>query len=86
MFPAAIGVLDCTHVRISKPIQFGDKYINRKGFASINVQATCNTQEKLTRVDVQWLSSIHDSRIWRRSGMYLCPNASQYTTSFAPIR
>nr|CAI5837955.1 unnamed protein product [Callosobruchus analis] len=38
------------HVRISKPAQFGDEYINRKGFASINVQA----QEKFTSVDVQW--------------------------------
>nr|CAI5864600.1 unnamed protein product [Callosobruchus analis] len=28
---AAIGVLDCTHVRISKPPQFGGEYINRKG-------------------------------------------------------
>nr|CAI5869898.1 unnamed protein product [Callosobruchus analis] len=46
-FPAAIGVLDCTHVCISKPAQFGDEYINWKGFASINVQATCNAQEKL---------------------------------------
>nr|CAI5832046.1 unnamed protein product [Callosobruchus analis] len=41
-FPAAIGVLDCTNVCISKLAQFGDEYINRKGFASINVQATCN--------------------------------------------
>nr|CAI5844169.1 unnamed protein product [Callosobruchus analis] len=42
MFPAAIGVLDSTHVRISKPGQFGDEHINRKGFASINAQAACN--------------------------------------------
>nr|CAI5844113.1 unnamed protein product [Callosobruchus analis] len=44
-FPVAIGVLDCTHVQISKPAQFGGEYKNRKGFASINVQPTCNTQE-----------------------------------------
>nr|CAI5823805.1 unnamed protein product [Callosobruchus analis] len=53
-FSAAIGVLDCTHVPISKPDQFGDKCINRKCFARINVQATCNTQQKFTSVDVQW--------------------------------
>nr|CAI5850816.1 unnamed protein product [Callosobruchus analis] len=52
-FPSAIGVLDCTHGRISKPAQFGDEYKNRKGFASINVQATCNAAEKLTSLDVQ---------------------------------
>nr|CAI5852154.1 unnamed protein product [Callosobruchus analis] len=33
-FPAAIEVLHCTHVRISKPASFGDEYINRKGYAS----------------------------------------------------
>nr|CAI5851609.1 unnamed protein product [Callosobruchus analis] len=54
MFPAAIGVVDCTHGRISKPGQFGDEYINMKGIASINVQATCSAQEKFTNVDVQW--------------------------------
>lgn len=36
-FPCAIGVLDCTHVRICKPTNYGDEYINRKGYASINV-------------------------------------------------
>nr|CAI5826359.1 unnamed protein product [Callosobruchus analis] len=61
-FPAAIGLLDCTHVRISKPAQFGDEYINRKGFANIKVQATCVAQEKFTNVDVQWRGSTHDSR------------------------
>nr|CAI5845954.1 unnamed protein product [Callosobruchus analis] len=28
--------------------------MNGEGFASINVQATCNAQEKFTSVDVQW--------------------------------
>nr|CAI5839259.1 unnamed protein product [Callosobruchus analis] len=69
-FPAAIGVLDCTHVRISKPAQFGGEYINRKSFASVNVQATCNAQEKFTGVNVQWPGSTHDSRIWKRSDIY----------------
>nr|CAI5828224.1 unnamed protein product [Callosobruchus analis] len=39
---------------ISKPAQFEDEYINRKSFASINVLATFNAQEKFTSVDVQW--------------------------------
>nr|CAH7714155.1 unnamed protein product [Callosobruchus chinensis] len=50
-FLVAIGVLDCTHVRIRKPSEFGDEYINRKRFASINVQATCDAQDKFTSVD-----------------------------------
>ncbi|CAH1381640.1 unnamed protein product [Tenebrio molitor] len=38
-FPAAIGTLDCTHVRILKPSIHDDEYVNRKMFASLNVQA-----------------------------------------------
>ena len=41
-FPAAIGALDCTHVKIKKPKNFGNEHINRKGYASINVQAMPN--------------------------------------------
>ena len=63
-----IGALDCTHVRIPKPsgIQ-GDEFVNRKGQATINVQATCNANEVFTSVDAQWPGSVHDSRIWRNS-------------------
>jgi hypothetical protein len=66
-FPAAIGVIDCTHIRIVKPSVHGDEYINRKGFPSINVQATCNSEEWFTSVDVSWPGSVHDARIWRNS-------------------
>lgn len=68
-FPGVIGVVDCTHVRIPKPSDYGDEYINRKGFASINVQATCDAVDRFSSVDVQWPGSTHDSRIWRNSNV-----------------
>lgn len=64
-FPSAIGVIDCTHVQILKPNQHGDEYINRKGLATLNVQATCNSVEMFTSADVSWPGSVHDARIWR---------------------
>lgn len=70
-FPAAIGVLDCTHVRIKKPSRHGDEYINRKNYPSINVQATCNSKEIFTSVDASWPGSVHDSRIWHNSPIFL---------------
>lgn len=65
--PSVIGALDCTHIEIKKPRMYGDCYINRKGFPSINVQMTCDADEKITSVDASWPGSTHDSRIWRRS-------------------
>nr|CAH7724813.1 unnamed protein product [Callosobruchus chinensis] len=66
-FPCAVGVIDCTHIKIKKPRLHGDEYINRKGYHSINVQATCNADEGFTSVDASWPGSAHDSRIWSNS-------------------
>ncbi|XP_050309029.1 putative nuclease HARBI1 [Anthonomus grandis grandis] len=65
--PRVIAVIDCTHVKITKPSIHGDEYVNRKGVCSINVQATCNAREMFTSVDASWPDSVHDSRIWRNS-------------------
>lgn len=35
--PTAIGAVDCTHVHVIKPLEFGDEYVNRKGKTTINV-------------------------------------------------
>jgi nuclease HARBI1 len=62
-----LGVIDCTHIKIKKAPIHGDEYINRKGYHSINVQATCNSDEWFTSVDASWPGSVHDSRIWSNS-------------------
>ncbi|CAH1974139.1 unnamed protein product [Acanthoscelides obtectus] len=36
-FPAAINVIDCTHIGIPKPNRHGDEYINRKGKPTLTV-------------------------------------------------
>ncbi|XP_055907138.1 putative nuclease HARBI1 [Eupeodes corollae] len=69
-FPSCIGAIDCTHVRIKKPIRHSDEFVNRKGFHSINVQATCNGAELFTSVDISWPGSVHDSRIFKNSEIY----------------
>ncbi|CAH1974457.1 unnamed protein product [Acanthoscelides obtectus] len=69
-FPSAIGAIDCTHIPILKPFIHADEYVNRKNFASINVQATCNSNEEFTSVDVSWPGYVHDSQIWKNSDIY----------------
>nr|CAH7734831.1 unnamed protein product [Callosobruchus chinensis] len=66
-FSCAVGVIDCTHIKIKKPPLHGDEYIDRKGYHSINVQATCKADEWVTSVDASWPGSVHDSRIWSNS-------------------
>lgn len=65
--PTVIGAVDCMPTEIHKPKYFRDSYINLKGFASINVQMTCDTSEKITMVDATSPGSMHNSCIWRRS-------------------
>ena len=77
--PTVIGALDCTHVEILKPKHFGDNYINRKGYPSLNIQATCDADEKFTSLDVQWPGSTHDSRIWKRSD--ICQKLARFRGS-----
>lgn len=75
-FPCCVGALDCTHVRIEKPGgAFGDEFINRKGFASINVQATCNADFEFTSVDCSWPGSVHDNRVFKNSDIYQVRNS-----------
>lgn len=70
-FPFTLGAIDCTHVRIDKPHgRFGDDFINRKNFASFNVQATCDEKCTFTSVDVGWPGSVHDSRIFQTSELH----------------
>ncbi|CAH1958436.1 unnamed protein product [Acanthoscelides obtectus] len=69
-FPSAFGAIDCTHIPILKPFIHAHEYVSRKNFASINVQATCNSNEEFTSVDVSWPGSVHDSPIWENSDIY----------------
>ncbi|CAC5415969.1 HARBI1 [Mytilus coruscus] len=38
-FPHVVGCIDCTHVRIQRPVEDEAAFVNRKNFSSINVQA-----------------------------------------------
>ncbi|RZB39581.1 DDE Tnp 4 domain containing protein [Asbolus verrucosus] len=62
---------DCMQTEIKK-IHLGlhgHEHICRKGFASINVQATYKANEIFTSVCAEWPGSVHDSRIWRNSSI-----------------
>ncbi|KAJ8934262.1 hypothetical protein NQ314_013484 [Rhamnusium bicolor] len=66
-FPGVLGVIDGTHIKIDKPSDDPDSYINRKGFYSIQVQLLCDHQMKIRDVFIGYPESVHDSRVFRSS-------------------
>ena len=71
-YPSILSAIDCTHIKIKKPSvgNFGDEYINRKGFASINLQCTCDSDFVFTSFDASNPGSVHDQRVFRNSDLY----------------
>ena len=45
-FPAVVVCIDGTHVRIQRPTEHENDFVNRKGYHSVNVQAICNHKGK----------------------------------------
>lgn len=67
-FPGVVGTIDCTHVRIQSPGGHqAERFRNRKGYFSINVQAVCNPQLKIMNIVARWPGSVHDSTIFNDS-------------------
>ena len=70
--PNCIGLIDCTHIRITKPnwIYLPLEYYNRKKYFSINVQVIVDSSGMVTNLIVRWPGSVHDSRIFKSSTLY----------------
>ncbi|KAJ4437592.1 hypothetical protein ANN_17737, partial [Periplaneta americana] len=66
-FPGVIGITDGTHIRIDRPKNDPDSYLNRKHFYSVQLQAVCDHKMKIRDVFVGFPGSVHDSRVFRRS-------------------
>jgi len=69
-FPNVIGAIDGTHIAIKAPSANEEAYVNRKGVHTINVQAVCDAEMKLTNIVAKWPGSSHDSFIWRSSSLH----------------
>ncbi|KAL1488209.1 hypothetical protein ABEB36_015166 [Hypothenemus hampei] len=69
-FPGVIGVIDGTHIRIDKPADDPDSYLNRKHFYSIQAQIVCDHKKKIRDIFVGYPGSVHDSRVLRTSPLF----------------
>ncbi|CAI6348198.1 unnamed protein product [Macrosiphum euphorbiae] len=67
-FPNVIGAINCTHIKIQSPnSNIGERFRNRKGYFSINVQAVCKSNLQFTNIVARWPGSVHDSTIFDNS-------------------
>ena len=68
-FPGVLGCLDGTHIPIKGPSTHRDAFINRKGYASFQLQAVCDSQLRFTHIHTGNAGSVHDSRVYRNSDL-----------------
>ena len=66
-FPGVVGCIDGSHIPIPVPQEHGHRFINRKGYASVNLLAVCDNKLKFTYVNVGWPGSVHDARVYRNT-------------------
>ncbi|MCO5596048.1 hypothetical protein L7F22_050105 [Adiantum nelumboides] len=65
--PNVIGAIDGSHIPIIAPMENAVDYFNRKGFHSILLQLTVDSNCMVWDYDVGWAGSIHDSMNFSRS-------------------
>ena len=64
-----IGAIDGSHIPIIGQTDYGENYINRKGFPSIVLQAVCDHKMRFTDCYVGWPGSVHDARVFDNSDL-----------------
>lgn len=67
-FPGILGIIDCTQVAITAvSLQTENRYVNRKGFHSINTQIVCDADMTITNINARFPGATHDSFIFNGS-------------------
>ncbi|KAJ8910340.1 hypothetical protein NQ315_004539 [Exocentrus adspersus] len=62
-----VGAIDGSHIPIIAPTENAASYVNRKGFHSVLLQATCDSKKRFIDCYSGEAGSIHDACLFRRS-------------------
>lgn len=68
-YPQAIGCIDGTHVAITPPEEGSKDFLNRKCYASYNIQAVCDDRMIFRDLCVKHPGSNHDAAVFRDSAL-----------------
>ena len=69
-FLGIVGCLDDTHIKICALSDNPESYVNRQGYHSIQLQATCTENMTFTHCFTGYPGSCHDSRILKNSDLW----------------
>ncbi|CAM4546422.1 unnamed protein product [Caretta caretta] len=70
VFPNCGGVIDGTHIPILAPAHLDSKYINRKGYFSMVLQALVDHRGRFIDINAGWSGKVHDARIFQNTGLF----------------
>jgi len=71
-FLHCVGLIDGTLFPLAfSPMLNGEDYFTRKGNYAVKGLIICNDSAKITWVEMGWLGSVHDNRVWLNSDVYL---------------
>ncbi|XP_071142046.1 putative nuclease HARBI1 [Mytilus edulis] len=68
-FPKVLGCIDGTYIKLKRPQEHEEEFVNRKGYHSLNVQAICDSKYRFISMKGNMPGSVHDSRIWKLSAL-----------------
>lgn len=73
--PHCIGYVDGSEVKLAeRPSKDADSYYSRKQNFSLKIQAVCDYRYRIRHVHIGYPGSVHDSRIYTNSSLYLNPD------------
>ncbi|XP_070564609.1 uncharacterized protein [Ptychodera flava] len=77
--PGVVGIIDGTHIRLSGCIGGAQDYINRKGYASMQLQVIVDDHLLITNAYTGWPGCTHDARVLRNSSVFTGIETDQVT-------
>ncbi|XP_061195126.1 putative nuclease HARBI1 [Saccostrea echinata] len=70
-FPGIVGMIDGTHISITKPAERGIDYYNRKDYYSVVLQAVVREDLRFIDVFAGFPGKVHDARIFHNSPLFI---------------
>ncbi|XP_053863005.1 uncharacterized protein LOC128825021 [Malaclemys terrapin pileata] len=69
-FPNCGGAIDGMHIPILAPPHLGSKYVNRKGYFSMVLQALVDHRRCFIDINTGWPRKVHDARSFRNTSLF----------------